>query len=276
MVQFEKPVYRDLGDLYIAVDYGDTAEISLSFRVNALNLFIKKRKLKGILETISTVHSLAIVHDPFIISKHELVEELKKIEVEENLKEMTELPSRLIRIPVWFDDPWSDECAKAHGLENNLRMIAKLNGMSVEEIIRIYNGNQYWIAGTAFLLGTFNGFPLRSSKITLNVPKYPVPRTWTYEREFGVAGDMISIYSIRSPGGYQLIGRTPINIYEPEQRNHIFKQDPIIVKATDRIECYPISEAEYYRIRREVEEGTYHYEIKEEVYSLINYKVESY
>jgi urea carboxylase len=69
-----------------------------------------------------------------------------------------------------------------------------------------------------------------------------------------------------------LVGRTPIDIYDSQQRNPIFKDDPILMKATDRVEVYPISEAEYHRIRKEVEEGTYQYEVEEGIFHIIDYK----
>lgn len=274
MVRFEKPIYRDLGDLYIGVEYGDTYDVRLSFKVNALNLVIKARRIKGILETIPTVHTLGIVYNPFLIEKRRLIEELKRIEMEERLNELTELPSRLIRVPVWFNDPWSDECAKAHGMENNLEFITKTNGVSIDEVIRIYTSTRYWTAGVNFLLGTFSPSALEPLKITLKVPKWSVPRKWTYERTIGIAGTSVAIYSIRAPGGYHMVGRTPIDIYDPQQRNPIFKEDVILAKPTDRVEFYPISEAEYYLIRREVEEGTYHYQVEEGVYFLGDYKGE--
>ena len=71
-----------------------------------------------------------------------------------------------------------------------------------------------------------------------------------------------------------MVGRTPIDIYDPQQRNPIFKEDPILVKATDRIELYPISEAEYHRIRKEVEEGTYRYQLEEGIYRVSDYQGE--
>ncbi len=105
MVRYKEPVYRELGDLYLCVEYGDTSDLPLSFKVNALNLAIKKRRLKGILETLPTVRSLGIVYNPLQIEKGRLIEELRRIEEEENFGALVELPSRLIRIPVWFNDP---------------------------------------------------------------------------------------------------------------------------------------------------------------------------
>lgn len=271
MVGYEKPIYRDLSDIYIAVEYGDTIDVRLSFRVNALRLAIKRREIKGILETVSTIRTLGIVYNPLVVEKKRLIEELDRIEVEENLDKLTELPSRLIRIPVWFNDPWSDECARAHGLENNLEFIAKINGVSIDEIIRVYTSIRYWIPGAAFLVGTFATMPLEPQKNTLKVP-YTTPRKWTYERTVAIGGPSVAIYSIRSPGGYPMVGRTPIDIYDRWGRNPLMKEDSILVKPTDRAELYPISEAEYYSVRREVEEGTYRYQVEEGVFHVSEYK----
>lgn len=274
MVRYKETVYRKLGDLYLAVEYGDTGDLQLSFKVNALNMAIKKRGINGVLETIPTVRSLGIVFNPFKIEMECLVEELKRIEIEEKLDDLMELPSRLIKIPVWFNDPWSSECARAHGVENNLEFIARLNNMNVDEFIRIFTSTQYWIGGTGFLLGTFGSFPLEPAKVNLKIPKWTIPRKWQHERSVHIGGTSAGVYSMRSPGGHQLIGRTPIDVYDPQQKNLIFKKDPILVKASDRVEFYPITEAEYYRIRKEVEEGTYNYEVEEGFYRLSDYRGE--
>lgn len=160
-------------------------------------------------------------------------------------------------------------------MENNLEFVARSNNVSIDEVIRIYCSTQYWIASTAFLLGTAGGVALQPEKITINVSKWTVPRKWTYERMVTIAGHSAAVHSIRSPGGYQLIGRTPIDIYDPQQRNPVFKTHPVLFKATDRMEFYPISEVEYHRVRREVEEGTYNYEVEDGIYCVDDYKGEA-
>ncbi len=167
-----------------------------------------------------------------------------------------------------------DDCAKAHGVENNLQYIARLNDVTIEEIIRIYTSTRYWIAGTAFLLGTFGCVALEPQKINLNVPKWTVPRKWTYSGGVTVAGASASIHSVRAPGGFQMVGRTPIDIYDPQQKNSIFKENPIMARATDRIEFYPISGPEYHRIRGKVEAGIYDYEVEEGIYHIKDYRGE--
>jgi allophanate hydrolase subunit 1 len=267
-MKYSKPIYNELGDLYIGVEYGDTSEIYLSFLVNALNDAVLKRNFNGIIETVTSVRTLAIVYNPNIIRKDVLLQELYEIQSTGELESLTELPSRIIRIPIWFNDPWSDECAKAHGVENNLEYLSNLNDVSIEELICMYTGTQYWVAGTAFLIGTFGALPLDAGRITLDVPKWRSPRKWTYERTLTAAGDSLALFSIKAAGGFQMIGRTPIEIYDPMQKNPIFKNDPALVKPTDRIEYYEISEKEYYKIRREVENGTYKYEIEDGVLGL--------
>jgi len=272
MIKCSKRTYRELGDLYMSVEFGETSDLRLSFQVNILDQFIKKADIPGIIETIPTVRSLGIFFNPLELPREYLLELLEKIKVEEKVLNETKIKSRLIKIPVWFNDPWSEKCAQEFGVENNLEFIAKLNGVSISEVVQIYTSTRYWVAGMGFLLGTFAGLPLDPPKSTLNVPKWTVPRKWTYERSVAIAGDAMAVYSIRTPGGYQLVGRTPIDIYDPKQRNPIFKKDPILVKPTDRIEFYSISKAEYYSIRREVEAGSYHYEVEEGTYKLSDYK----
>jgi allophanate hydrolase subunit 1 len=122
------------------------------------------------------------------------------------------------------------------------------------------------------MLGTFGCVALEPEKIPLKVPKWVVPRKWTYPGGITVSGVSASIHSVRAPGGFQMIGRTPIDIYDPQQKNPIFRDDPILAKPTDRIEFYSIKEMEYHQIRSAVEAGEYHYEIEEGVYRIKDYR----
>ena len=76
---------------------------------------------------------------------------------------------------------------------------------------------------------------------------------------------------MRSPGGYQLLGRTPVDLYDPLQRNEVFRESPVLPIAGERHRYVPIGEAEYHDIRQEVERGDYRYDIAEGEYSLDDY-----
>jgi urea carboxylase len=77
-----------------------------------------------------------------------------------------------------------------------------------------------------------------------------------------------------SPGGYQLLGRTPIDLYDPQQRNPVFKASPVLPRVGDRHTYVPIDEAAYWKIRREVEAGTYRYQIRDETYRVEHYRTQ--
>src|SRR5439155_774094 len=83
---------------------------------------------------IPTNRSLGIVYDPFVITRERLVSQLK--EIEQRMGEIKELPSRHITIPIWYNDSWSQECAKAHGAPNNLEYMAEINHTSVGDVCR--------------------------------------------------------------------------------------------------------------------------------------------
>jgi urea carboxylase len=267
---YKETAFRTAGDRYLVVEYGDTAEIELSFRVIALNIAVKKKNIPGIIETMPTARSLGIVFNPFKIKKEELIAKIKEIEGE--MKEITELPSRIIKIPVWYNDPWSRECAKAHNVPNNIEYVAEINKMTVEDVIKVHSCCDWWVTAVGFLPGTFGSYPL-DSKMTLTAPRYKSPRTWTPDRTLVLGGRSSAMHSVVSPGGFQMLGRTPIDIYDPKQSNPVFRKDPVLVKVGDRLRFLPIGEAEYNEIRRKVEEGTYRYEIEEGVYRLKKRKI---
>ncbi len=95
---YEEPVFRPAGDVYVIVEYGDELNLSLNFRVIALNEAIKKTALAGVTETEPTHRSLGVVYNPLTISYKELVDELKRLD--KQLGELKELPSRILTIPI--------------------------------------------------------------------------------------------------------------------------------------------------------------------------------
>ncbi|OLC63550.1 MAG: hypothetical protein AUH76_06105 [Candidatus Rokubacteria bacterium 13_1_40CM_4_67_11] len=105
----------------------------------------------------------------------------------------------------------------------------------------------------------------------MSAPKYPRPRKWTPERILCQAGKLTSFYPVRSPGGYQLLGRTPVELYDPKQQNRVFRDGPVLPRVSDRHTYVPIDEATYWEIRRQYEAGAYEYQIREGSYRLQDY-----
>lgn len=260
---YAEAVYRAAGDLYLTVEFGDELGLALNFRVIALDAALKAHPIPGVTETVPTNRSLGVVFDPLVIRRAELIARIQ--ELERGTGTIEALPSRLCTIPIWYDDPWSRECAAAHGAPNNVQYLAELNGVSVDEIIRLHSGTEHWVSAVGFTPACYQALPLDLSK-AITAPKYQRPRKWTPERILCIAGQLTSFYPVASPGGYQLLGRTPIELYDPLQRNPVFKDGPVLPRVSDRHRYVPIDEATYREIRREVEGGTYAYDIREEIY----------
>lgn len=265
---YERPVHRPLGDLYLTVEFGDELSIEQNFLVIGLDRALKDRALAGVRETIPTHRSLAVVYDPAVIRLEALSAVIRGLE--EELGELDSIPSRLVSIPIWYDDPWSQECARAHGVGNNIEYLAELNGVSVQDVIAMHSGAEHWVAAVGFQPATYQAVGLDPSK-ALTAPKYERPRTHTPARIVCIAGQITSFYPVESPGGYQLLGRTPIELYDPEQRNPAFRDGPVLPRVSDRHRYVPIDEAAYHEIRREVENGTYEYRIEPGTFSLSEY-----
>jgi urea carboxylase len=265
---YAKPVHRPLGDLYLTVEFGDELSMEQNFLVIALDRALKERAVPGVRETIPTHRSLAIIYDPGVIRIEQLSATIR--ELEEELGELDTIPSRLVSIPIWYDDPWSLECALAHGVGNNIEYLAELNGVSVDDVIAMHSGTEHWVAAVGFQPATYQAVGLDPSK-ALTAPKYERPRTQTPARIVCIAGQITSFYPVASPGGYQLLGRTPIELYDPEQRNPVFRSGPVLPQVSDRHRYVPIDEAVYHEIRAEVENGTYEYVIEPATFSLRDY-----
>ncbi|MFQ5998439.1 MAG: allophanate hydrolase subunit 1, partial [Candidatus Bathyarchaeia archaeon] len=280
LVKYAQTAYRHQGDCNLLVEFADDADVKHSFRVLELDAAVRKEAIEGVIETLPMARSLNITFNPREIASGALALRLKKIEAE--MGELDSLPSRYVKLPVWYNDPWSIECAKAHwdlwdhdyggGCQSNIEYVSKLNNTTIEAIIQRICSVDFWNTGVGFIPGTMLAVPLKPDYVMI-APTYRKPRMWTHDRILNIAGKQITIYTSVSPGGYQLIGRTPWNVYEPTQKNLIFKHSPILSRPGDRYRFYQISENEYWRIRRRVEEGTCDYEanIREEVFDVRGY-----
>jgi urea carboxylase len=264
--EYEEARYLPSGDRYLLVEFGDRLNIIINCKALAFEQEIKKSKIPGILETCVGQLAVLIFYDDSTISFDGLVAKLKEIEKRISMIEQMVLPSRLIEIPVLFHDRWTieaagDYSAKMKPVEDNCEVVIKYNGLKdLKELIEYTTTPQHWVANMGWMPGNANGFPL-DPRYEIRAPKYNPSRTWTPQGTLGVGTADKVIYPLRSPGGYQMIGRTPVKMYEPEQQNPAFKRSIQLARVGDRIRFYPIVEEEYFQIEKEVQEGIYRYRI---------------
>jgi KipI family sensor histidine kinase inhibitor len=252
---YEAPRYLYSGDQYLTIEIGDEMTLRANFRVIGLDTAIKKARIKGCIETFPGWRSLLLSYDNLVISTSDLIAELKTILHE--IPEVTEVPSRLIELPVKYAGRWGPD----------LEFVAKSNRISSEEVVRIHSETIHWVGMVGFTPGSPQLMQL-DPPLLLSVPKYTSPRIYTPKGTIALGGSITAIYPVASPGGYQMMGITPVPIYDRYQSLSIFEQSPVLLRIGDRIRFVPVDLEECDYIRQMVWEGSYEYKVTEERFSL--------
>lgn len=265
---YEPPKIRPLGDCYLGVEFGDEGHLPLSFRVLALADLLAREAIDGILEIVPTLRQLGVVLDGEAAATESVLGRIEALLP--SVAAPKSVPSRLIRIPVWYDDPWGAAIAERYAVPKNIDYVAGLNGMTVTELIASHCSTDYWVACVGFAPGCYFSCPMDRSK-SLIAPKYETPRDYTPARMISTAGIFSCAYPVASPGGYQLLGRMAVNIYEPTPKNAAFNEEGVLFRAGDRLRYYPVDALDYDVIWEAVQAGKYEYDITEE-----DFDVEAY
>lgn len=267
-------LFRQAGDGFLQVEYGVTPRFNLvdSFRVLTINDAVKAKKIKGLYETVPGIRTNLFHFDPEQLSFSRLIAEIK--EVEEKLEDVKdiEFESRLISLPIAFEDSETKKAVAKYLKEvrpdapnaingYNIEYMALCNGVSVAEIKEMVCGTEWYNSGNGFWPGGGFFWPLDPSRAIV-VPKYNPPRTWTPEGTVGIGGPCLYVYPTPTGGGYQLFGRT-IPIFQFAQKHPLFKESPTFFKAGDRIRFHEVTEEEVLHIYQHVHvETDYVYDIK--------------
>lgn len=265
---YDKPVFRPLGDCYLAVEFGDEADILLNFRVLALADALEREAIPGVIEIIPSFRELGIVFDRFE-TDHAALQDIVA-SIHKTVADVETLPSRLVELPVWYDDPWSADLAKRFNVQKNIDFVAEANDITVDEVIRRHTGTDYWVVCVGFTPGCYFSIPLDPSK-WLKSPKYKTPRSYTPARLIALAGFSTGAYPVASPGGYQVIGRLAVNIYEPNSKSSAFPDDGVLLRAGDRLRYYNVGALEYDEIWDAAQAGTFKYRITQEEFDVAGY-----
>ncbi len=265
---YDPPVFRPIGDRYLGVEFGDEAQLALNFKVLALADLLAHADVPGVVDIIPSLRQLAVVLDPERTTHarvrgamEELIEEVAEVET---------LPSRRVRLPCWYDDPWGAEIAKRYGVQKNIEFIADQNRITVPEVIERHTGTDFWVVCVGFTPGCYFSFPLDDTK-RLVAPKWTTPRDYTPARMLALAGFSTGAYPVASPGGYQLLGRLAVNIYEPVPKNRVFPEDGVLLRAGDRMRYFAVDALEYDEIWTAVAAGEYEYDVVEDTFDVKQY-----
>lgn len=254
------------GDEYIFVGFDIEMSLEANFKVLSVCQEIERQQISGVIEVIPAITSYLVHFEPEEIHPQMLIRQLR--DLEHKAEHIKSLSSRLVDIPVLYDDPWTRECAKRFGDRHqdpsvtNLEYLMRINGFtSKEEFIAAHSSTPYWIVAIGFVPGTAPGYQMVRREHAMQAPKYLRPRTDTPERAVSHGGVFLAIYPVRGPGGYQLIGMTPVPIYDPTGSLIDLREKYILGEAGDRWKLRPIDMDEFEAIRAQVEASTYRYRI---------------
>jgi len=248
--------YLFSGDQYLTVEIGDDMTLESNFKVLGLDLAIKAAKIPGLEETLPGWRSILVHFDSLVIDVDALVAALR--EAEESAAGAEAVPSRLIELPVLYGGRYGPD----------LPYVAEANGLrSPEEAAARHAAALHWVGMVGFTPGSPQLKFLDETK-RMSVPKYTRPRLYTPEGCIGLGGSITAIYPVVSPGGYQMIGLTPVPIYDRFQSLPDFEESPILLRLGDRVRFVPLTLEECDLIRQQVRECTYRISIKEETVTL--------
>jgi inhibitor of KinA len=221
-----------IGDSAATIDFGNV--ISEEINKKAISLFsrLSQHPFDGIIEAIPAYSSVTIyINVPLLRKKispekkvYEWVtKELHKIMFQEF--EDTQLEKNVVRVPVCYEDEFATD----------IHWLSKQNGVSTQDIIRLHTSRQYRV----YMLGFLPGFAYMAEvDDQIAVPRKPQPQ-WILAGSVGIAGKQTGIYPLNSPGGWQIIGRTPVKIFDKERAETCF------LKAGDYVEFYSITKDEF-------------------------------
>jgi len=221
---FKKAEYHLAGDKGLLVEFGEGIDPRVNAKVRAMARALAKEKPLGVLEMIPTYRSILFFYDPVLTDPQTLC---ALIETVENSLEKIEIEPFIIKeIPVCYSEEFGPD------MEN----VQKAHGLTREEVIHLHSKREYLI----YMVGFTPGFAfLGGLDEKLHTPRLATPRMLVAEGSVGIANNQTGMYPIASPGGWQIIGRTPLKLFAPDRAN------PFLYKAGDKIKFKPISKKEY-------------------------------
>ncbi|WP_339061293.1 carboxyltransferase domain-containing protein [Tepidibacillus marianensis] len=266
--------YEYGGDEFVFVELSEDMSLESMFKGMSITQNLSAKNIPGIYDICPGNASYMIRINPDTIHPNDLISELKRMEKSEFNFENTRVQSRLVDVPIYFNDPWTHE-ALMRFRENHqdkqstdLEYAARINGLrSKEELIQRIVDYPFLVSMVGFVPGLPFSFQLTSWENQIEVPKYLRPRTYTPERAFGFGGVFAAIYPVQGAGGYQLFGIAAAPILDIEQKLPDFKESIVFPKQGDIFRYRSISRQEYNDIRKEVEAGVFRYRIEELTYT---------
>ena len=224
-----KPTISPVGDRVISIDFGQVIDPTINRHIRQTIERIKELQLEGIIELVPTYCALLVEYDAMLYSYSEICNIIEPT-LEEGMTNTTNELVTVVEVPTVYGGEFGPD----------LSFVASHNHLSEDEVISIHSGTDYLV----YMLGFIPGFTyLGGMDSRIATPRLSSPRTLIPAGSVGIAGEQTGTYPSDSPGGWQIIGRTPVTMYD------ISKAQAALLKAGDYVRYVPIDESEFHRIK---------------------------
>lgn len=231
-----KPVIELISDNAILIKYPAAIDEQINHSIHRfaerLSKHIIRNGIEGILDITPTYHTVQVTYDVLILEPETLIQEIQDQLFDAGLESENEM--HVVEIPVCYELPYALD----------LEAVCAFHGISADELVKRHTAADYLI----YMMGFTPGFPyLGGMDESIAIPRKNEPRLKIPAGSVGIAGPQTGIYPVESPGGWQIIGRTPLKLFDSSSEN------PFLLSAGDYIRFRPITKDEFDIIR----EGTW-------------------
>lgn len=229
---FDPPRFKASGDTVLLVELGDAIDLAVNEAVRALTERLRRDPPAGLKEVLPAYRSLAVMYDPLAIAPQVLEAHIG--DMARHLDTADIPPPRTVEIPVCYGGEFGPD----------IGFVAAHNGIDEDQVIALHSAHPYHI----YTIGFAPGFCyLGGLDPRLHTPRLETPRTKVPAGAVGIAESQTGIYPLPSPGGWRLIGRTPLKLFDARRR------DPFLYQAGDSLQFVAISPEQYHALQAEEE-----------------------
>lgn len=232
------PRVLDAGDAAITVEFGDAVDLQLLAAVTALDLAVGREaaagRLPGLIETMPTFRSLTLFFDPLRTGRRQLMQSLQPLFAQAGPAGAT--AGRQWLLPACYEGDAAPD----------LLATAERVGVSPDEVVALHSGTEF----TVYMLGFLPGFPFMGDlPEPLRLPRRTEPRVRVPPGSIAIAGGLSAIYPWESPGGWHLLGRCPVPLFDGRRAS------PSLLAVGDKVRFQPVPAPEYQRLDEALKAG---------------------
>lgn len=227
-------IYR-ISETSALIEFGKEIRSDINKKIRIFCEYLDNNPFCGFVEYIPYFTSVSVIYNPLKICKMNSFNTVKEelLNILTNIDFSREYEEHVVEIPVCYGHEYGPDIAH----------VAEVNSLNIHDVIEIHSKEKYLV----YMIGFAPGFPyLGGMSEKIATPRRKTPRTVIPQGSVGIAGMQTGVYPIETPGGWQIIGRTPLKLFDPERRNKT------LLRCGDIIKFYPISYDEYSKLKEKL------------------------